>query len=40
VAACGIDADVSGLDGVAKSGCAFGVGNAWDIDFVQDGGDA
>jgi hypothetical protein len=35
VAACSIDADVSGLDGVAISQSAFIVGDAWGIDFVQ-----
>ena len=40
MAASGIDADVCGLDGVAISGYAFIVGDAWDIDFAQDGGDA
>jgi hypothetical protein len=39
-AASGIDANVSVGDGGTVSGSAFGVGNAWDIDFAQDRGDA
>jgi hypothetical protein len=36
VAAGSVDADVSGLDGVAVSQCALFVGDAWSIDFTED----
>lgn len=38
-AASGIDANVSVGDGGTVGIGAFGVGDAWDIDFTQDGGD-
>lgn len=38
-AASGIDANVSVGDGGTVGLGAFGVGDAWDIDFTQDGGD-